>query len=470
VQKNDIAYKNLYDILSKEEAEVCIAGNREVFESKRQVRTEEWVKNGRGELRLLSVSKTPKLDKDGNVEYVVCASEDITERKQAEEALQDSEEKWRSLTENSIDYIMTLDCDGTLLFVNRTPSGVTREEVIGTSIFDHFPEKFKLVLKESINRVVETGEPDKHYVEYTSPDGITRHFEGRAAPIIRSGRVAAITINATDITEHQQLAEELKEHRDHLQELVEERTAELTITNEQLQQEIIERKRAERRLLTYHKRLRSLASALSLAEERERRRIATEVHDLVGQNLALAKLKLATLLETSSSSARGAADEVNRLIDEVIQDTRFLVSELGSPVLYELGFVPAVEWLTQQTQQRHGIAIEFEADVQPKPLSEDVRILLFQAARELLANIVRHARADTAKVSITRTGDQIQVDVSDDGVGFDPAEIGPGMDETGRFGLFSIRERLEPLGGHMEVKSKPGHGTHVTLVGPLGSE
>jgi PAS domain S-box-containing protein len=138
---------------------------------------------------------------------------DVTEHILAEEALRDSEEKWRSLTENSVDFIMTLECDGTLLFVNRTPPGVTREEVIGTSIFDHFPEKFKQVLRESINRVVETGEPDRHYIEYTSPDGITRHFEGRPAPIIHSGRVAAITINATDITE-QKLAEQALRERE----------------------------------------------------------------------------------------------------------------------------------------------------------------------------------------------------------------------------------------------------------------
>jgi len=111
--------------------------------------------------------------------------------------------------------------------------------------------------------------------------------------------------------------------------------------------------------------------------------------------------------------------------------------------------------------------VEFEDDRQPKPLSEDVRVLLFQAARELLVNIAKHAQARTAKVSITREGDQVRVDVEDDGVGFDSTEIGSSMDTTGRFGLFSIRVRLEPLGGHMEVDSKPGHGTRVTLVAPL---
>jgi signal transduction histidine kinase len=195
------------------------------------------------------------------------------------------------------------------------------------------------------------------------------------------------------------------------------------------------------------------------------------VHDHIGQNLAFAKIKLGTLLASSSDDeVKQEVDIVVKLVDEAIRDTRSLVSELGSPILYELGFVPAVEWLAQQMRRRHGVAIEFEDDGKPKPLGDDVRVLLFQAVRELLANVVRHAQAQTAKVSIIRNGDQIRVDVKDDGIGFDPAKIGPGLDEGGKFGLFSIRERLEPLGGRLEMLSKPGQGTDVILTGPLSPE
>jgi PAS domain S-box-containing protein len=235
--------------------------------------------------------------------------------------------------------------------------------------------------------------------------------------------------------------------------------------------DITDRKLSEEQLITYHDKLRAMASKLSLAEERERRRIAAEVHDHIGQNLAFAKIKLGTLLNsTSSAGARKAIDEVVKLVNEAIQDSRSLVSELGSPILYEIGFVPAVEWLTREMGKRHDITIAFDDDGQPKPLSDDIRVLLFQGVRELLANVVRHARADTAKVCVTKNGNEVRIDVEDDGIGFDPAEIGPDMDQNGRFGLFSIRERLEPLGGHVEVASEPGQGTKVTLMGPLKSD
>jgi PAS domain S-box-containing protein len=472
VQKSDIAYKNLYDILGKEEAEVCIAGNREVFESKRQIRTEEWARNGRGERRLLSISKTPKLDKDGNVEYVVCAAEDITERKQTEEALEQSEEKVRTFMDSATDLFAITDENENLVYVNKSMAEsleYSMDEMIGMHIAEVISEESMINFQTEMAELVTRGQLN---IESTWLTKQGREIPGELnvnAIFDKDGKYIGSRGVFRDTSERKQLMEELKEHRDHLQKSVEERTAELLEANEQLQQEITERKLAQERLLTYHKRLRSLASSLSLAEEQERRRIATEVHDLIGQNLAFAKLKLAALLGTSSGSAREAVKEVNGLVDEAIRDSRFLVSELGAPVLYELGLVAGVEWLTQQTQKRYGITIDCQDDGQPKPVRDDIRVLLFQAVRELLANVVRHAKAQRTKVSITKNHHRIQIDVEDDGVGFNPEETIPGGDEN-VFGLFSIRERLEPLGGYMKVSSEPGHGTRVTIMGPLKSE
>jgi PAS domain S-box-containing protein len=234
---------------------------------------------------------------------------------------------------------------------------------------------------------------------------------------------------------------------------------------------ITERKRAEEKLLAYHERLRSLASELSLAEEGERRHIATEVDDCIGQNLAYAKLLLGTLLESVNDPyLKADVREVSKLIDTTIQDTRSLISELSSPVLYELGFVPAVQWLARQTSKRLSIPIGFEDDAHPKPLSDDIRVILFKAVRELFDNVIRHSQAQKAKVTIAKKEDQIQINMRDDGIGFDLTAVGRGMSKRGAFGLFSIRERLEPLGGQMKVASKLGQGTQVTLVGPLKSE
>jgi PAS domain S-box-containing protein len=124
VQKSDVANKNIHNILSEEEAEVCIAGNREVFESKTKVHTEEWVKNGEGELRLLSITKTPKLDEDGDVEYVVCAAEDISQRKRAEEAALESERKYRLAVDNANDAIFVVQ-DGVIKFPNPRVREIT---------------------------------------------------------------------------------------------------------------------------------------------------------------------------------------------------------------------------------------------------------------------------------------------------------------------------------------------------------
>ncbi|MDH5202516.1 MAG: HAMP domain-containing protein [Nitrospirota bacterium] len=264
------------------------------------------------------------------------------------------------------------------------------------------------------------------------------------------------------------MAMDLKEHRDHLEELVKERTAELTRTNEQLQSEITERKQVEEKLLNYQDQLRTMASELSLTEERERRRIASELHDRIGQSLAISKIDLGALRkELSSSELAGTIEKIYELITLTIQDTRSLIFELSPPILYELGFEAAVEWLAEQIKEQHNILVEFEDDNQLKPLDNDLRVVLFQAVRELLINIVKHSQARNAKVSLGSDESTIQIKVEDDGVGFDISRLYTQDNKSRGFGLFSIFERMDYLGGHFEIVSKPGHGTMVTLVAPL---
>lgn len=222
----------------------------------------------------------------------------------------------------------------------------------------------------------------------------------------------------------------------------------------------------------YQKALRSLVSAMPLVEERERRRIAADLHDNIGQTLALSKIKLGYLSElVSSDDHRETVEEIRELMEQSIQYTRSLTSELSPPLLYELGFEEAVESLAEQMQKKHGTRIDFEDDGQPKPLDDAARIVLYKAVRELLVNVVKHSRAHRADVSIRRDGDFIEIIVRDDGVGFkDSREEAHGRSTESGFGLFNIRERLESIEGRFEVDSGPGCGTRVIIRAPLRHE
>ncbi len=242
----------------------------------------------------------------------------------------------------------------------------------------------------------------------------------------------------------------------------------LRAANQQLEADIAERKKAEERLRVYRQRLRDLASELVLAEERLRRRIARDLHDDVGQDLLSVKMRLAELRKGRASAKQSAALEgIIKSVDRTIQNTRSLLFDLSPPVLYELGFEPAVEWLTEKLETDHGLAAVFEDDGQAKPLTDDLRIGLFRAVRELLLNIVKHAQAKNVKVSARRDGPNIRVEVEDDGVGFDVEQTQIPGDLSNGFGLFDIRERLQHFGGSFQLESKPGQGTQVTLLAPL---
>jgi signal transduction histidine kinase len=214
-------------------------------------------------------------------------------------------------------------------------------------------------------------------------------------------------------------------------------------------------------------RLGSLASEVALAAERERRRIAIGLHDRISQSLALAKMKLDSIRQHTAARNRPVVDEVIALLEQTLDETRTLTFELSPPILYELGLLPALQWLAEQTQKRHHIRVIVDGNCPSDTLSSDLRVMLFQAVRELLINVAKHAKATTARVTCRVVDRQVRVMVIDDGEGFDPARLstyGPGH---AGFGLFSIRNHLEQLNGRFEIFTAVGHGTRVTLSTPV---
>jgi PAS domain S-box-containing protein len=235
-------------------------------------------------------------------------------------------------------------------------------------------------------------------------------------------------------------------------------------------QDVTDHMLADERLREYQRQLRELASQISLAEEKERRRIAGGLHDRAIQTLALSQIKLGALrnsLEGDPNRTR-LIDEVRKLVDHAIHDTRSLVFELSPPVLHELGFEAAVESLAELVEDEHAIHCKVKSAGTPIRMAADVEISLFQAVREALINTVKHARATHALVTLDwRCPEAIAVCVEDDGKGFDVGEVETRRSRAGGFGLFSMRERLGVLGGRAEVTSARGNGTRVRLEMPL---
>lgn len=235
--------------------------------------------------------------------------------------------------------------------------------------------------------------------------------------------------------------------------------------------DITKLKLAEEKLMTYQTQLKRLANTLSLTEDRERRRIAEYLHDNIGHALVLMKMKFGVMRRSKSSIGHnGLLSEIRNLLDKTIQDTRSLTYELSPLILYQLDFESAIEWLTEQFQERYKIVIEFVGDGLFKSMNDDIRVLLFSSIRELLFNVVKHAKTSKAKVSVKKYLNNVQIKVEDNGVGFDLSKYYCLTNTIRGFGLFNIRERLENICGQFEIKSEPGYGTQVTLVAPLKYE
>ncbi|MGQ9687625.1 MAG: PAS domain S-box protein [Desulfobaccales bacterium] len=232
-------------------------------------------------------------------------------------------------------------------------------------------------------------------------------------------------------------------------------------------EDITREKEIQREINLYQKRLRAMATELTMTEERERRRLATDLHDNIGQMLALLQIKLGSLRQEMASS-RGAAhvDEARSLLTQIIGATRSLTLEMGLSVLHELGFQAGVEWLGERFQEQYGLQVQVKCDPLPSSLGYWPKTLLFRVIRELLTNIIKHAQADHAWIAVNVAPDQLCLEVRDNGIGFELSNL----TTLAGFGLFSIAERISNQGGKMEVISAPGQGTRISICLPLPTE
>lgn len=225
--------------------------------------------------------------------------------------------------------------------------------------------------------------------------------------------------------------------------------------------DVTERKDAETRIRDQHRRLRELTSEISVMEERERRRMAVHLHDVIGQNLALGKMRI-RLLEKRSSIKPEDLKDIREIIEEAIHQTRSLTLELSPPILYTLELPAAVQSLAGLIFDKQGITVNVVCKGNSPHLDDDVRAIFFSAIRELFVNIVKHAGASSVEVELQTFDATLQAVIRDNGKG-----IGESKKPSTGFGLFNIRERFEFFGGTIDVCSPPGEGTTFTLVVPL---
>jgi signal transduction histidine kinase len=217
----------------------------------------------------------------------------------------------------------------------------------------------------------------------------------------------------------------------------------------------------------YQKQLRRLASELSLVEARERRKIASDLHDHIGQALAYVTQKVTELQgNTIFSGMEEDFSEIVAILNKTIRYTRNLTVEISPPVLYELGLTAAIEWLAERAFQRYELKVSVVQSGTPLKIAEDIRVFIFNAVQELIRNAAKHAQAASVSVEINWGQAGFEIIVQDDGRGFDTRVFESDHGADCCFGLFSIRERLSYMGGSFNVSSAPGNGTTITINTP----
>ena len=386
--------------------------------------------------------------------------QDVTAQKQAAE----NQHLLAEIVSESEDAIVVRNLENVITSWNFGAEriyGYTAEEMIGQRMDRILPPE-RLEEHAQLLRQTQAGEHIRHFeTERIRKDGRRIHVTISFSPLRNDDRIIyAVATIEHDITERVYAEMALLETKQNLEARVQERTRALQISNSELEKEIRQR-------IQYQEKLQSLTAKLIRIEERQRREIATSLHDSVIQLLVLSNIKLDQLINNPAKDSKTVMKQIHGYLDRTIHELRSMTFQISPPILYELGLVPALEWLCERFGKEYGLICRSIDDQLDKPVSEDIRNMLFQAVQELFINIVKHAKATHVEIRVKKVNKQIIIEVTDDGRGFDADHLKTDMDHAFGFGLFNIQERIRFMKGHFHIRSEINSGTTVKLQAPL---
>jgi len=400
----------------------------------------------------------------------------IIERKRAEEELRTEKEFSGSMLNAMVDTVFVFNPNtGKPLRWNKAfneISGYTDYEIASIKTPDGWYEEADLKRAEAtMKKIFRDGRATVEMslmakdgrlipTEYTG--SLVKNAEGKPEYILAIGR---------DITERRRAREALQKAHDELEQRVEERTAELMEANEQLKHEIVERERAQEALRESEGQLRYLSSQLLSAQENERKSVAQELHDSIGQTLAAIKFgaekALEQLKQRSSRTAKTSLEAVVSMVQNGIEEVRRIQMDLRPPTLDDLGILATISWFCREFQRIYsGIRIEQQINIQEDNVPDPLKTIIYRVLQEALNNVVKHSKADRVRLSLRKGDGTVELAIEDNGQGFDVEDVLSVESSKRGIGVSSMKERTELSGGSFAIESVKGTGTTIRSSWP----
>jgi PAS domain S-box-containing protein len=418
-----------------------------------------------GTLVDISVSVSPLRDSTGRVIGASKVARDITKQKRAEQALRESEERFRAIVETTPECVKLVARDGTVLHMNasglRMVGADCAEKVVGQSIYDVIAPEDRERFRAFNERICQ-GERGSLEFDIVGLGGERRQMDTHAAPLHNpDGSVVQLAVTR-DVTESKRAEAALRESEERLRALAETLETEVRARTKEL-----ERRNAD--VLRQSEQLRELSGRLLRTQDEERRHIARELHDSAGQTLTVLGMNLAQLVEragVNSPELSGAAERIQEIVQQLSREIRTASYLLHPPLLDEAGLSSALEWYIQGLSERSGLQIKLDVPKQIGRLPRDMELAVFRLVQECLTNIHRHSGSKTAAIRLTREQDVLTINIQDEGKGMSPARLAEIQSRGSGVGILGMRERLRQFHGDMKIKSGPT-GTHVRVTIPI---